>query len=434
MYTKRENIYYGIIGTIGIIILIYFSIFAHEYKEFIPEFFLLLLIGSIILEKLNITINQFRLTLDTSLVLAGYFIMGLIPALWIITLTLIISDRFINLRPKRKTYSSIGMFILMFTVSHFIFKMLDFTITLDSISGIILAAGFGILVFLLNWLFLYLQFIISFNGRLPEGMVESFVWDFYGNLIIVPLSILVSISYVQSGYLGLILLLVLVISSNLLFRLFRHLVFMNNELRVVHEVAVSISSRLDLKETTLSILQGINELVDSDYCAILELDKDKLCFKTIDYICKDKMNFDKYLIDKYLNKNISKLIECKDSFIIEVVKKSKAFNETAEDAKAILSFTGSLIYEPLILENKLIGCLVIISTIRSKFSKDHLYILDILASQAVTAIGNARLYKDVHSRAIRDGLTGLYNQRYFYETLDSITNKCLSCNRKMYLL
>ena len=40
-----------------------------------------------------------------------------------------------------------------------------------------------------------------------------------------------------------------------------------------------------------------------------------------------------------------------------------------------------------------------------------------MAALAAVAIQNARLYGDVEHLAITDGLTGLYNHRYFYDRL-----------------
>ena len=49
---------------------------------------------------------------------------------------------------------------------------------------------------------------------------------------------------------------------------------------------------------------------------------------------------------------------------------------------------------------------------------DELELLQILASQAAAALANAALYRTLERQAITDGLTGLYNHRYFYERLN----------------
>ena len=49
---------------------------------------------------------------------------------------------------------------------------------------------------------------------------------------------------------------------------------------------------------------------------------------------------------------------------------------------------------------------------------DELELLQILAGQAAVALANAALYRTLERQAVTDGLTGLYNHRYFYERLN----------------
>jgi diguanylate cyclase (GGDEF)-like protein len=49
---------------------------------------------------------------------------------------------------------------------------------------------------------------------------------------------------------------------------------------------------------------------------------------------------------------------------------------------------------------------------------DEVQLLQILGSQAAAALANAALYRTLERQAITDGLTGLYNHRYFYERLN----------------
>ena len=53
-----------------------------------------------------------------------------------------------------------------------------------------------------------------------------------------------------------------------------------------------------------------------------------------------------------------------------------------------------------------------------RFTVDEVELLHAFAEQAAIAIENARLYQRIEEQAITDGLTGLYNHRYFYDRLD----------------
>jgi diguanylate cyclase (GGDEF)-like protein len=68
------------------------------------------------------------------------------------------------------------------------------------------------------------------------------------------------------------------------------------------------------------------------------------------------------------------------------------------------------------------------------FSKDELQLLALLADQAAIAIENARLYEKTQQLAITDGLTGLYNPRYFYEALEKEIRRSERYHRSISLV
>jgi diguanylate cyclase (GGDEF)-like protein len=73
---------------------------------------------------------------------------------------------------------------------------------------------------------------------------------------------------------------------------------------------------------------------------------------------------------------------------------------------------------PLVLSAEAEGFVEVGAGGDREFSKDDIGLLQILASQAAAAIINVRLYQTIERQAITDGLTGLYNHRYFYERLN----------------
>jgi len=78
---------------------------------------------------------------------------------------------------------------------------------------------------------------------------------------------------------------------------------------------------------------------------------------------------------------------------------------------------------PLIAEGKVLGVFNIESTRLAAFGPRDLHLLGTLASYAVVAIQNARLYEQAQRLAITDGLTELYNHRYFYEALERLIER-----------
>jgi diguanylate cyclase (GGDEF)-like protein len=88
--------------------------------------------------------------------------------------------------------------------------------------------------------------------------------------------------------------------------------------------------------------------------------------------------------------------------------------------RARMRFWGekSCLLVPLVFKDEVMGCLELVEkrSIR-RFSDEERELATTLAALAAVAIQNARLYGDVQHLAITDGLTGLYNHRYFYDRL-----------------
>lgn len=78
---------------------------------------------------------------------------------------------------------------------------------------------------------------------------------------------------------------------------------------------------------------------------------------------------------------------------------------------------------PLIAEGKVLGVFNVESTRLAAFGQRDLHLLGTLASYAVVAIQNARLYEQAQRLAITDGLTELFNHRYFYEALERLLER-----------
>lgn len=80
---------------------------------------------------------------------------------------------------------------------------------------------------------------------------------------------------------------------------------------------------------------------------------------------------------------------------------------------------GSMLILPLLYERELLGLLLFLSEKIKSLSSYQIDLLKILGNQASTALANARLYERIERMAITDGLTGLFNHRYFQERLSS---------------
>ena len=92
--------------------------------------------------------------------------------------------------------------------------------------------------------------------------------------------------------------------------------------------------------------------------------------------------------------------------------------ETTKEEDQIYSCLGV----PIKLDKRVLGFILIQHREKDYFTKDHALFLTSLGNHIGVAIENNILYNQTKESANRDGLTGIYNKRYFFETLSYIKN------------
>jgi len=96
--------------------------------------------------------------------------------------------------------------------------------------------------------------------------------------------------------------------------------------------------------------------------------------------------------------------------------------------------TRSEIAVPLTVKNRVIGVLNVESDMPSAFDRVDLRLLTTLANQVAVAVENARLYEETEQLAVTDGLTELFNHRYFQGFLDRELSRARRYTRPLSLI
>lgn len=94
----------------------------------------------------------------------------------------------------------------------------------------------------------------------------------------------------------------------------------------------------------------------------------------------------------------------------------------------------SFLLLPLTVERKLIGLLVLAKHEVAAYIQDDLRLLLIISNQVGLAIQNRRLYEQAYYSSITDGLTGIYNHKYFREQLEFQLEKAKEYSFKLSLI
>jgi diguanylate cyclase (GGDEF)-like protein len=88
------------------------------------------------------------------------------------------------------------------------------------------------------------------------------------------------------------------------------------------------------------------------------------------------------------------------------------------DPDAVEPRIKALVCVPLVHQKETLGILFVDDGTARMLAAEDLEALEIIASFAAIAISHARMHREVSHRAVTDGLTGLFNRRYFEELLD----------------
>ncbi|WP_069999416.1 sensor domain-containing diguanylate cyclase [Cellulosilyticum sp. I15G10I2] len=99
-----------------------------------------------------------------------------------------------------------------------------------------------------------------------------------------------------------------------------------------------------------------------------------------------------------------------------IINSNKPIYETQNAEESVFSCLGV----PIKVDNRAVGFILIQHKEKDYFSKDHATFLSSLANHVGVAIENNLLYTQIKESAYRDGLTGIFNKRYFFETLEAI--------------
>jgi diguanylate cyclase (GGDEF)-like protein len=83
----------------------------------------------------------------------------------------------------------------------------------------------------------------------------------------------------------------------------------------------------------------------------------------------------------------------------------------------------SMLSLPLIVQGAAIGVLNLFKKEVNAFTQDDLRVLFIVANQCAFAVQNGKLYEEMARLAITDGLTGLYNHRYFCSCIEEAVDR-----------
>lgn len=193
------------------------------------------------------------------------------------------------------------------------------------------------------------------------------------------------------------------------------IVHRNRELAALHAIAATISRSLDLQEMLHSTLVTMLEVMDMDsgFIALTEAGQDGLSLGASQGLSTE---FQAAIAGIKIGEGLAGLVIESGSpvYVENLWAESRVYLKDAVKTEGLKSFVGVA----LKVHDKIIGALCAMNREQKQIPLYEIQLLDTIGEQIGLGIQNARLFKEARSQAIHDGLTGLYNHRYFHERLE----------------
>lgn len=181
-------------------------------------------------------------------------------------------------------------------------------------------------------------------------------------------------------------------------------------------IGQKIISNLSIKSIITIINEEINKLIETDYfgIAVYEHEKDQATYyfagddlqikEVVQFNEKDNNTFGAYCIK---NKKDIIIGNTDKEYRKYIENEPIEFNAVKGKSK---SYMNSLIYTPMIINDKVVGLMTVQSNEENAYDQNDLHTLKILANYTAIAIENAISYEKVEDQATYDNLTRFLNK------------------------
>jgi GGDEF domain-containing protein len=194
----------------------------------------------------------------------------------------------------------------------------------------------------------------------------------------------------------------------------------NRQLNAIIDAMRAISTSVDLDEVLAIVARTTAEALGAEQCQIQEFDA---AANTVTPVVFWQRHEERPAPES-LHRTYSLDGEPDERAFLEsktVIQQLYSDPALSPVTKATMESYGDLSYLnlPLVSGDRSFGVMVLVETDYERLWTDEDVALGrALGEQAAVAIEQAPLYKLIHDQAITDGLTDLYNHRYFYERLE----------------
>jgi diguanylate cyclase (GGDEF)-like protein len=186
----------------------------------------------------------------------------------------------------------------------------------------------------------------------------------------------------------------------------------HEQLLVCVEVGKAITSQLDPEKLIATIMEKVSKLLPSETWSLLLLDEEtqELKFEiSVDLEPETVKN-----IRLKLGQGVAgqaALQQC--ILVVEDVSRCEYFYDTVDEISG--QCTQSVLCVPIVYGKRTLGVLEVVNA--KDVDATNISLLTMLSDYIAIAVENTQRFRKMQEMALRDDLTGLYNQRYLFQSL-----------------
>ncbi len=221
-------------------------------------------------------------------------------------------------------------------------------------------------------------------------------------------------------------------------KLFNKLEAEKRDLLAILDISNAITSSLDSREVLYSIVKKISEIINVARCSIVRIDTNA----EKGYVVASNEDPNIYNLTIELDKypEIRKVLDTKQVLVVNDIHRDPIVETVRDNLEAIN--IHSLLVLPVIMKQNVIGTILLRTARRgSSFDEREIQFCQIVANASANALINAALFEsmelaNIHLErlATTDGLTGIFNHRYFYKRLDEEFNRAERYNTPLSVI
>lgn len=387
---------------------------------------LFLVFLGVLAEWLAVTFPQGQLSTGFTIILAAFLVFGPAAAVWTGALAILFGQGIVNRGgPLRTTLFNTAQHVLAVLGGNLAYQVaggrLPFVFTVNRLVPLFL---FTAAYFLINQLLVYL-FLAPRRGR--ETIVDwgdALRWDALTYVFSAPLGMLTGLLYTRMGAGGVALFFIPVLVAQFILRLYVHQELANRELTALYQVARRLGERLKVKEIADLVLKESRRVAPCHTGVIYLWDEDRQRFVAAATTGTRAPE----LAGSSLARGEGFLGWVMDNGQAEIIFDARE-DPRVKNQPGLFQVYRSLLIIPLLGDAGAVGVLVLGNKRRLAFNDDHRQMLSIIAGQAAVSMANALLMRRLEESANTDGLTGIFNHRYFFyraaEEYRRTQNECL---------